>query len=258
MGTSTWHRSPETEAWRRVRELYARPDPSPAEVVSRIVAALDPATRVGMSDPAVATCLGTVVEAPQLVGRQGLGATLDALGVGREPAAVQLAAGLRSRAEMLIAREGYASRFGDLSLEAVGTSALALAALSGDDAGILSLTSEAVECSLAQYEHDRGLAEAASLFVGHDLDRTFRYFVARDLGDFIGGEGLPTVSHANRFEDAVAAHCRDTWRALSLAEFEPRLSTVVDVSPARRPELLGPVMAAGIEQGLALLAAGGL
>lgn len=240
-----------------MRELYTQPDPSPAEVASRIVAALEPQTRAGMSDAAVTTCLGTLVEGVQRVDRSGMERALAELGVGREPAAVQMAAGLRGRAEGVIAAEGYASRFGDLALEAVGTTALAIATLSTSGAGVMELPLAVAEDNFLRFGQEGSLHEIAALFVGHDLDRTFRYFVARDVGDFIGGEGLPTVSHANRLEDAVAAHCRDTWSGLSLADFESRLVSVIDQPPAERVELLSPVMAAGVGQGLELLAAGG-
>ncbi len=258
MGTSTWHRSPETEAWKRVRELYAQPDPSPREVVARIVAALEPETRAGMGDSAAATCLGTVIAGVQRVQKVGMGATLQGLGVGLAPAAVQMAAGLRGRAEEVIAAEGFASRFGDLALEAVGTAALAIATLSTSGAGIMELPLSVAEENFARFGRERRLHEAAALFVGHDLDRTFRYFVARDVGDFIGGEGIPSVSHANRLEDAVAAHCRQAWERLALDAFEDDLGAVVELSPRGRVETLSPIMAAGVGRGLDRLGAGGL
>jgi len=257
MGTSTWHRSPETEAWRRVRELYAQPDASPREVVARIVAALDPETRAGMSAPAPVTCLGTLVEGAQLVAARGLAATLDHLGAGREPAAVQMAAGLRDRAERIIADEGFASRFGDLALEAVGTTALAIATLHSDGAGIMEVPLSVVEDDFARFPREGRLHDVAALFVGHELDRSFRHFVARDVADFVGGEGLPTVSHANRLQDAVAAHCREARQALTLDDYEDALAPTLSVAPAERVALLHPVMAAAIGQGLAWLGAGG-
>ncbi len=257
MGTSTWQRSPETEAWKRVRELYSQPDPSPTEVASRIVAALEPKTRSGMSDAAVATCLGSLVEGVQRVDVAGIERTLDDLDVGREPAAIQMAAGLRGRAERVIADHGFASRFGDLALEAVGTTALAIATLSTSGAGIMEMPLSVAEQNFAQFAREDRLHELAALFVGHDLDRSFRYFVARDVADYVGGEGIPTVSDANILEDAVAAHCRETWGALALDEYEDRLRSAVDRTPVERVELLSPVMAAGVGRGLDLLAAGG-
>ncbi|MEA3403853.1 MAG: hypothetical protein U9R79_21640 [Armatimonadota bacterium] len=257
MGTSTWHRSPDTEAWRRVRELYAQPDPSPPEVARRIVQALEPQTRSGMCDSAVVTCLGRVVEGSQSVAAYGLEATLRRLGVGAEPAAVQMAAGLRTRAEELIARQGLASRFGDLALEAVGTSALAIATLTTTGAGVMELPLAAAEANFARFDREGELHDVAALFVGHDLDRTFRYFVSRDVSDFVGGEGLPTVSHASRLEDAVAAHCRDTWRQLELSEHEGLLSQTLGTAPDERAEMLRPVVADATAQGLDVLGSGG-
>jgi hypothetical protein len=257
MGTSTYHRSPETEAWKRVRELYAQPDPSPSQVVSKIVAALEPETRSGMSDAAVATCLGTVVEGVQKVATGSLEQVLDQMGVGHSPAALQMASGLRGQAEREIATGGFASRFGDLALDAVGTTTLAVATLSTAGTGVMELPLPVAEDNFTRFGREENLHELAALFVGHDLDRTFRYFVARDMGDFVGGEGIPTVSHANRLEDAVAAHCRDTWDELRLDEFGDHLNSIRDRPASERAELLSPVMASGVGQALELLAAGG-
>jgi len=257
MGTSTWHRSPETELWRRVRELYAQPDPSPREVVARIVAALDGETRAGLADAAVATCLGTLVEGAQRVAVHGMAATLDRLRVGHEPAAVQLAAGLRDRAQRLVATGGFASRFGDLALNAVGTTALSIATLRTSGSGVMELPLAVAETNFAGFHREGRLHEVAALFVGHELDQAFRYFVARDLGEFVGGTGLPTVSHASRLEDAVAAHCRNTWRALDVADYEQGLAPTLRTPPAERVALLAPVLRAAVDQGLSILAAGG-
>lgn len=252
MGTSTWHRSPETEEWRRVREIYAQPDPSPREVVARIVAALDAPTRAGLADAAVATCLGTLVEGAQRVATDGLAATLDHLGVGRA-----LAAGLRDRAQRLVATEAVASRFGDLALEAVGTTALSIATLSTAGSGVLELPLAVAEANFAGFHREGRLHQVAALFVGHELDRAFRYFVARDVGEFVGGAGLPTVSHASRLEDAVGAHCRDAWRALEIADYEQALTPILHTPPPQRVPLLTPLLRAGVDQGLSALAAGG-
>ncbi len=257
MGTSTWHRSPDTEAWRRVRELYAQPDLSPRDVVSRIVAALGPETRARMSDQAVVTCLGTLVAGSQLVAAEGMASALAGLGAGGEPAAVQMAAGLRDRAEGLIAEHGFASRFGDLALEAVGTTALAMATVRASGAGILEVPLAVVEDGFSAFDREDRLHEVAALFTGYDLDRTFRYFVARDIGDFVGGEGLPTVGHANRLGDAVAAHCTDVWRSLQLAEYEELLVPTLRTPPAERVARLQPVMTAAVARGLDVLSAGG-
>lgn len=257
MGTSTWHRSPETEQWRRVRELYAQPDPLPRQVVARIVAALDAETRSGLADPAVTTCMGTLVEGAQRVAAEGLVATLDRLGVAPNPPAIQVSAGLRNRAERLVAAGGLASRFGDLALNAVGTTALSIAALRTSGFGILELPLAVTEANFASFAREGRLHEIAALFVGHELDQVFRYFVARDIGEFVGGPGVPTVSHASRLEDAVAAHCRETWRALDINDYESVLAPTMLTPPEERVALLQPVLQAGVAQGLSILGSGG-
>ena len=256
MGTSAWQRSPETEAWRRVRELYTEREPSPAEVASRIVAAIEPDTRAAMSDAAVASCLGTLVTAARGVEEVGLPAVLADLGVGTEPAALQIASGLRGHAERLIVEAGAASRFGDLALDATATTAFAMATGSTAGTGLLELPLVTVAGNFASYGREGSLHTAASLFVGHDLDTVFRYFVARDLPDFVGGPGLPTVAEANQLEDAVAAHCKGSWRRLDLADHEDLLAEAAGLAPPQRLELLSPVLATGIGQGLDVLGAG--
>lgn len=256
MGTSTWHRSPATPEWDRVRELYAQPEPAPREVVSRIVAALDPATRVGMSDPAVVTCLGVLVAGTQQVASDGLATTLAALGVGTEDAALGIAAGLRTRAEQLIAEQQYASRFGDLAVTAMGTTALALASLQAEDAGLLRIPLPVVEASYASLARSDKLHEVADAFVGHDLDRTFRQLVSRDANEFVGGVGLPTVGHLSRLQDAVAAYCREGCAAVELRAYEHILRQANRLDAAARVRELTPVMAAGVSQGLAILGEG--
>jgi hypothetical protein len=254
MGTSTWHRSPATPEWDRVRELYAQPDPSPREIVSRIVAALDPQTRAGMSDPAVVTCLGVLIEGAQQVDRDGLPAALEALGAGTESPAVQLAGGLRTRAERLIAEHQYASRFGDLALEAMGTTALALASLHAEGAGLLDIPLAVVEASIVSFPRNHELYRAAQAFVAHDLDRTFRQFVSRDVQEFVGGPGLPTVGDANLLEDAVARYCRERAAAVRLAEHEALLRRTEQLDPQERVSQFTPLMAGGVAQGLSILA----
>ncbi len=209
-----------------------------------------------MSDPAVVTCLGVLVGGAQQVARDGLPSVLSALGVQREPAAVQVAAGLRARAEQVIAEQQYASRFGDLALEALGTTALALASLQAEGSGILEVPLVVVEASLKSLAEHNELHEVAETFVGHKLDRTFRHFVSRDLEDFVGGVGVPTVAHANRLEDAVAAYCRQGCAAVELGGYEDMLGQASKLDAVARVQELTPVLSAGIAQGLSMLGGG--
>ncbi|MCD6360373.1 MAG: hypothetical protein J7M38_05850 [Armatimonadetes bacterium] len=253
MGTSTWHRSPSTPEWDRVRELYSRRDPDPREIVRRIVGALDPATRERMKAPAVVTSLGVLLEGTRLVADVGLSATLASLGVDHDRPALQMAAGLRNRAEAIIAQAEQASRFGDLALEAVGTTAMAIATLHDPAAGLLEAPLPVVEANFASLHRDGRHHELAAGFLSHDLDRAFRHFVARDVTDFIGGEGIPTVSHASRLEDGVARVCRDELAGLDLSSWQGALAEAASLEPTRWQEPLAPVISAGLDIALATL-----
>lgn len=256
MGTSTWQRSPTTPEWERVRELYGQPDPDPREVVRRIVQALDPETRARMKAPAVVTSLGVLLEGARLVADNGLVGALAALGVETHPPALQMAAGLRNRAEALVAQGQQASRFGDLALEAVGTTAMAIAALHDPSAGLLAVPLSVVEANFAGLHREGRHHELAQTFLAYDLDRAFRYFVARDVADFIGGEGLPTVGHASRLEDGVARLCRESARALDLAPWQGALAQAASLTPERWHSPLAPVVSSGLDAALALLGGG--
>lgn len=256
MGTSTWHRSPATPEWERVRELYAQRDPDPREVVRRIVGALDPDTCERMKAPAVVTSLGVLLEGARLVADTGLASTLASLGVEAQPPALQMAAGLRNRAEVLIAQAEQASRFGDLALEAVGTTAMAIATLHDPAAGLLAVPLAAAEANFAGLHRDGRHHELAETFLGHDLDRAFRHFVARDVADFIGGEGIPTVGHASRLEDGVARLCREGLVGLDLAAWQGALAEAASLAPERWQAPLAPVLAAGMDAALAMLGEG--
>ena len=240
-----------------MRELYGRPHPDPREVVRRIVAALDPETREHMKAPAVVTCLGVLLEGSRLVSEMGMINALASLGVGSEPAAVQMAAGLRGRAEGLIAAAEQASRFGDLALEAVGTTAMAIATLHDAGAELLGVPLSVAEANFAGFHREGRHAELAGSFLRHDLDRAFRHFISRDLADFIGGEGVPTVGHASRLEDAAAREGREDLVGLDLARWRGEVAQAASAPPRVWPAMLGPALSAGMDSALDVLGGAG-
>ena len=128
MGTSASQRSPSTPEWDRVRELYQQPQPPPTEVVSRIVAALDPDSRQGLHDRAVTVCLDTLLWGSVSVAERGLEPLLATLGPLREPPVLVLAAGLRDHATDYVTARQAASRFGDLAIDALSNTVFGVTA----------------------------------------------------------------------------------------------------------------------------------
>jgi len=220
MGTSSSQRSPSTPEWERVRELYRQPDPDPSQVLSRIVRALDPPTRAGMSDAAVVCCLDHLLDGA-VVGATGDLSTLytDPKLV-EQAAAVGLAAGLRESAESDIVARLIASRFGDLALDALGTTVLDAADSIAGITSILQVTFPRLQSHFAGFYNESRLYDLSGSFLSHDFDHVFRYFVARDISDFVGTDALPTVSSSAMLQDRIAHTCRSITRGIDLSDSE--------------------------------------
>jgi len=253
MGTSTAHRSPATPQWERVRELYRQPNPLPGEVVGRIVAALSPETRQQMRGPSVAYDLDALLSGSYQVTTQGLSELLAGAQAFAAAPVVSLAAVLRDQAQQRIIEARVSSRFGELALDALSNTVMDVAA---GGRGLLQAELAQVEANFGRYFTERNLTGLGERFLGHDFDQVFRYFVARDIGDFVGTEAFPSVSHSSRLLDEVARYCRDTTATVSLADFESQLQEAVQLTTAERVKLLGPVVAEGITIGLDVLAGG--
>lgn len=252
MGTSSSHRSPNTPGWERVRQLYQQPNPDPREVASRITSALDQATRRDMSGPGVACCLSSLLQASRLAAEGGLAALVT---VGDRPPLLAASEAVREQAERAIAREGHASRFSDLGLNALATAMFEAGA--GGSPELFSITADQAADALASYHTERRLHRLALTFVGHDFDHLYRYFVTRDTSDFVGGPGLPTVAEASQLRDAVSRHCRETVAALEAAAHEQALAVALRLDDSQALASVQDVLTDLTERGLQRLAAVG-
>jgi hypothetical protein len=254
MGTSSSQRSPATPEWERVRELYRQPHPDPGEVAGRIVAALDPATRKGLSDRGVALCLDTALVAVKEVSETGL---RGLVGKVQEPAALQAAAVVRQQAQERIVRDGAASRFAELALDGLAVAVMEVA--SGGQAGrLLTASTPQVEEHLARVVREGRLHVLARTFLGYDFDRVFRYFVSRDLSDFVGSAAFPDVGHAQQLLDRVAYYCRRCVTAVSWEDSEPVLQAAVARPEPERLPVVQDFLTRAVGWGLDAIAAGGV
>lgn len=257
MGTSASQRSPATPEWERVRELYRQPNPDPAEVTSRIVMALDSATRQGMSDLGVALCLDTFLVSASRAAEGDIDQMLAEHGLqAAAPVAVQYASAVRKWAQERIARAGAASRFAELAVDGLGAAAMDVAC-GGQPGRIRAATLDQATAFIASYVQEERLHELSGNLLGYDLDRTFRYFVSRDLSDFVGNEAFPTVGHAHRLLDSVASHCRQMVRSMDLSSREQQLAHALGLSEPERVATVQHFWRQAMNQGLQLLAAGG-
>lgn len=235
MGTSTAQRSPATAEWERVRELYREGVRDPAEIARRIALALGPAVRGEMTGPGVVACLDEL-----LSGAHGAAQIPPAGPVAAVESILGAAAVLRREAERRIALGRLGSRFADLALDALGCAALE--ALGADRAGSAGPSGPPdVVARLAGFQAEGRLHELAREFTSHDVDRCFRHLVARDISEFVGGPGLPTVADARSVADDVARHCSALAAGLPFSGHEGTFQDVAAGKPAGRVAALqGP------------------
>ncbi len=256
MGTSSSQRSPATPEWERVRELYRQPEPRPEQVAARIVQALDEQTRRGMHDRGVTICLDTLLISSGQISSAGLEAFLTQLSApALQPATVQLASALRRSAEERIVRARAASRFAELAVDALAITAMDVA--SGGASRMFAAAPEEVESNFARFAREGRLDELSGVFLGYDLDRVFRYFVSRDLSDFVGhAPAFPDVGRANQFLDAIASHCRCVARSVPLERFRDDLAQCLVQPEQQRLGWMQEFLGQAMELCLSALAAG--
>lgn len=253
MGTSSSHRSPSTPEWERVKQLYREPHPDPKAIVSRITSALDPDTRRGMSGPGVVCCLSHLLRASRQTAQAGL--SLLVTPAAEIPPLLAASEIIRERAERDIARLGLASRFSDLALNALATAVFE--AGSGESPELFKIDLQCADSELGSYAREGRLHDLARVFVGHDLDHVFRYVIARDSAEFIGGPGLPTAAEASLLRDAAARYCRQSVAQIDAARYEDALSAALRAADDEAMAQVQPVLSGLLDAGLQRLAAGG-
>ena len=251
MGTSTSHRSPATQEWDLVRELYQRPHPAPGEVVGRIVAALDEVSRARLHDAATVRCLDAVLHASASLAEPG--AVLPPAPASSGLPALDLAVSVRAAALESIAADRVASVTGALALDAIPPTVLDSLSPTSDWNDFPAAT---VLARYSRYAREGDLSALAGQYCGHGLDQAFRYFVTRDASDFVGQAGLPTVQEAGRLVVGVGDLVRRGGSAPALRRHEQDLQEIMALSRDQRVRELTPLVREGVEASLAALAGG--
>ncbi len=245
MGTSSAQRSPTTPEWERVRDLYRAGVRDPDEIARRIVRALEPAVREDMSGPGVATCLDVLLHGVYTVSQTPPRGPLQHC-----PSGLAAAGLLRGLAERHIAVARRGSRFSDLALDALGSCVVNMLAPEGPGASLDALRTQRPAWPLLLGERG-GLGGITRAFVAQDLDRCFRYFVGRDISEFIGTPPLPDVAAGQAVADEVAAHCRAATEGLCLTQAPSFWAQMVgDPREQAREGALRGVLSGALEAGL--------
>jgi hypothetical protein len=184
-----------------------------------------------MQGPGVVACLDAALQGAVLSAQVPPEGLLKGVSSG-----LGAAARLRHAAERRLATEGLGSRFSDLALDALGS---CLVEVVGVDAGLERL---------GAFQVEGRLHELAGRFLGDDIDRVFRYFVTRDIADFVGTAAWPTVSKARDVAAAVGAYCRA--RMLQEPLDERALQEAAYSEPALRLKALAVPFSTALQAGL--------
>jgi hypothetical protein len=220
-------------------------------VVSRIVAALDEATQQRLHAEAPVRCLDALLHGS--AGAAAPGAVWPTVTPSTGCAALDLAAHLTSTAEASVGAARAGSLFGTLAREAIAPTLIA--SLQAPVAWV-ELPPETVQTQYGRWAREGRLSDLAAEYVAQDLGQTFRYFVTRDLADFVGRPHLPGINAARALTESVADYCR-TRTGLSLtARWEQDLQEVMTLDREQRVPALTPLMSQAVQTGLANLAGG--
>ena len=250
MGTSTSHRSPATPEWDRVRDLYRSGEHDPAEVSRRIAQALSPDTRAAMSAGGPSACLDALLSGVHAASSGRGGHPLEGA-----TCLLGAASALRRSAERRIVTRGLSSLYTELALDALSVTALRVFSPPGGVAAPWAAPGRwDVPPDLLAVA---GLSGLAGQFVEESTGRYLGYLVSRDVAEFVGSEGLPTVEAATSLAQSVAQYGRAVAGGLGLRDAEDRLNrAVVGLAEPERLREVSLVFAGAVAGCLANLSGG--
>jgi phage repressor protein C with HTH and peptisase S24 domain len=99
--------------------------------------------------------------------------------------------------------------------------------------------------------NEERMHELAAEFLAADIDRCFRYFVARDISELVGSGYLPTVSQAEEFAREVGVFSSRATVGAICADDESRIQDAVRLSgDQERLAVDGELLKQGIDRSL--------
>jgi hypothetical protein len=106
----------------------------------------------------------------------------------------------------------------------------------------------------SRFAREGDLSVLAGEYCGHELERAFRYLVARDVSDFVGEKGLPTVQESARLTDSVGELCRERGSGARLRRYEQDLQEIMTLARDERVRALEPLLHQSVDSSLDALA----
>ena len=203
---------PKSARWQVVATLLAQPHlDAPAVAIATANAAQDRLRQL-RGDPSLAYCFWLLIRLAEAARSPDFVEAAARLGIAvrSDDAALTIIARAADRARVELNRYPKSGPFGEIAslalrralTETVGTESRSLFGSSLED----------LERAFRRYSSPAQFGTLAKRFFGDFYGRTLRFYVERELQNRIGNEGLPTITAANTFADALDLHARETAR----------------------------------------------
>lgn len=214
MGHTELGYMPHSARWRVVAALLASPRLDVPAVASSTSKAAEKRLQALGRDPSLGYCFWLLVRLAEAARGPDFIEAAAHLGIAlrADDTALMVIARATDRTRIELNRYPESGPFGEIAslalrralTETVGTEGRSLFGSSLDD----------LERAFRRYSSPAQFATLAGRFFGAFYGRTLRYYVERELQNQIGNEGLPTITDATAFTDALDRHARTTSRAV--------------------------------------------
>lgn len=205
---------PRSVRWRSVATLLASPQLDVTAVASSTTKAAEQHLRALGRDPSLGYCFWLLVRLAEAArGPDFIDATAH-LGIAlqADDTALVVIARTTDLARIELNRFPESGPFGEIASLALRRALTETVGMEGRS--LFGSSLEDLERAFRRYSSPAQFATLTGRFFGAFYGRTLRYYVERELQNQIGGEGLPTITDATDFSEALERHARMTSRAV--------------------------------------------
>jgi len=200
--------------WRAVAALLAAPHLDVPAVAGATTKAAESRLRELGGDPSLAYCFWLLVRLAEAARGPDFfeGAARLGIAVRADDAALTVIARTADRARVELNRYPESGPFGEIASLALRRALTETVGAEGRS--LFGSSLEDLERAFRRYSSPAQFATLARRFFGDFYGRTLRFYVERELQNRIGDAGLPTITDANEFADALDLHARATSRVV--------------------------------------------
>ena len=214
MGHTEIARLPASQRWRVVVSLLHAPQLDAVAVSGAVTLAAERRLRQLSNDPSIVYCFWLLTRLASAARGPDFLAEVVQLGIPAQPgdSALRFLARVADHTREVVSARPESGPFGDIAASSLRQ---ALTETIGSQGRTLFGSSlEDVETAFRRYSTPAQFGDLARRFFASFIGQTLRYYVDRELPHAIGGAGLPRVSDATAFNEALDRHARDLARVV--------------------------------------------